>query len=105
MRTFYYKIVQHADEVTAKANDLEFKNKKVVKSTDANRKLKTALLKWFIQKRDSGSTYFNNDGLGESSDVQRNAKEVTKIMRAVFLTAVCRFYNFLTIKRLIKTIF
>ena len=50
---FCYKIVKNADEITAKANDLEFKNKKVVKST-ANPKLETALLKWFIQKRDSG---------------------------------------------------
>ena len=50
---FCRKIVQNADEITAKANHLEFKNKKAVKSTE-NRKLETALLKWFIQKRDSG---------------------------------------------------
>ena len=47
------RIVQHADEITAKANDLEFKNKKIGKSTK-NPKLETALLKWFMQKRDSG---------------------------------------------------
>ena len=47
------RIVQYADEITVKANDLEFKNKKGVRST-ANPKLETAVLKWFIQKRDSG---------------------------------------------------
>ena len=47
------RIVQHADKITAKANDLEFKNKKGAKSTE-NRKLEAALLKWVIQKRDSG---------------------------------------------------
>ena len=45
-------IVQYADEITAKANDLELKNKKRIKSIE-KRKLEIALLKWCIQKRDS----------------------------------------------------
>ena len=46
-------IVKRADEITVKANLLEFKKKNFVKSTE-NPKLETALLKWFIQKRDWG---------------------------------------------------
>ena len=50
---FLRKIVQCADEVINKSNDLEFKTKKTMKSTE-NAELEAALLKWFIQKRDSG---------------------------------------------------
>ena len=52
-KSFRRKIVQHADEITAKANAFEFKNRKMVRSTKTP-KLETAVLKWFIQKRDSG---------------------------------------------------
>ena len=70
---FCRQIIQHANEITAKANDLEFKNKKIVKST-ANRKLEAALMKWYIQKRNSGQPI-------SATMVQEKARMFNEILR------------------------
>ena len=88
---FRQKILQQESEITAKAYDLKFKNKKIGQSSHYP-KLESALLKWFIQKRDSGQPI-------SSAMIQEKALMYNEMLKESPTFKVCKLLNMIAFRK------